>query len=155
MKRPFKTDRLWRRRLKFPWDNRGGKWFLHVLGQLQINQTETIVSLLMYLETFGCITNKRIVVSLSPEWPLAIETSNGTPLIPSGTILAIERPKPLSRTEVFGLFPYLPLKSWIFFFRLLTQLQKLRSQLRGSFFIWHSSVSSRAPLGPQTIDTNL
>ena len=30
------------------------------------------------------------------------------------------------------------LKSWFFFYRLHTQLHKLRSQLRGSFFIWFS-----------------
>ena len=46
------------------------------------------------------------------------------------------------RTGIAGLQVQIPLKLLNFFFRLLTQLHKLRSQLRGSFFNWfhfHSS----------------
>ena len=108
-------------------------------------------SLLMYLETFGCITNKCIVISLSSGWLLAIETINRTPLIPQGTIVTTERPKPLT----LALLHISRLNPESFFSRLRIQLHKLRSQLWGSFFIWHSFVSSGASLRSQTIVTSL
>ena len=51
--------------------------------------------------------------------------------------LCLENHTSISRSRV-----QISLKSCIFFFRLLTQLHKSRSQLRGSFFIWFHFRSS-------------
>ena len=50
------------RRLKYPEDNRAGKWFLHVLGQLQINQTWN------HLSHFSCIWKHLVVLQINVSW---------------------------------------------------------------------------------------